>query len=122
MKQYPHIGSVVTYARADEKGEVHVGQGMVMAIFVGQPDRKLMVQVKEAGAAYNVDLAMIDHTPEELETYRAAVAEVQKLTDEGNAKVREIVAEFNAKVEEVYIRVLGEPVNVELPVKAGDEF
>ena len=112
MKNYPTIGQLVTYARADEKGEVHTGSGKVQAIFVGMPDRRLMVQVKEGDAAWNVDFAMIDHTPEELESYRAAVSQVQAITEEGNEKVRAIVAEYNAKVQDVYTETLGALIEV----------
>lgn len=113
MKSYPIINESVSFARADETGETHTGTGKVQAIFVGMPDRRLMVQVKEeTGAAWNVDLAMINPSEEELETYRSAVKEVQAITEEGNGKVKALVEEYNEKVQAVYVRVLGELVEV----------
>jgi len=113
MPIYPMLNEAVTYARADEKGEVHTGSGKVQAIFIGNPDKKLLVQVKDGDSAWNVDLAMVNYTPEKLEEYRAAVSEVQALTDEGNEIVRKTIDEFNAKVAAVYVRVLGETFDAE---------
>ena len=113
LENYPKLGEAVTFARATEKGEVFTGSGTVQAIFIGNPDRRAMVQVKEGGNAWNVDAAMINYTPEKLEEYRAAVAEVQSLTDEGNGKVREIIEDYNQRVAAVYVRVLGELIDSE---------
>jgi len=111
MKMYPALNESVSYARADEKGVTHTGTGKVQAIFIGSPDRRLMVQVKdETEAAWNVDLAMINPTEEELAAYRDAVKEVQAITEEGNGKVKAIVDEYNDKVQGIYVSVLGNAV------------
>ena len=113
MKTYPKINQLVSFVRADEKAEIHTGTGKVQAIFAHAPDRRLMVQVKtDDGSAYNIDLEMINASDDEVAAYTAAVAEVQSLTDEGNARVKDIVAEYNGRVQAVYTRVLGEPLDV----------
>lgn len=119
-KEYPKIGQSVAYARADEKGQVHQGKGKVSAIFVGV-DKRLMVQVRDGENAWNVDLAMIDPSPDQVDRYSAAIVEVQRLTDEGNAKVKATVDAFNADVEAVYKSVLGDFVDMDAPETVTDE-
>ena len=120
-KTYPELGSVVSYARADEAGAIHTGSGKVQAIFV-HADRRAMVQVRDGDSAWNIDLAMINATPEKVAEYSAAIVEIKDLENRGNALVRDTVASFNDKVDAVYQRVLGDFIEMELPkvVKAED--
>lgn len=114
-QNYPELGSTVHYARADQAGAVHQGAGKVQAIFV-HADRRPMVQVRDGDTAWNIDLAMINPTPEKVAEYSSAIMEIKELEDRGNGLVKETIASFNAKVDEVYVRVLGDFIDMEPPV------
>lgn len=120
---YPPIGTFVKYIRADAEGKIHQGEGQVRAIFLN-PDRRQMVQVADGSNVWNVDLAVLNPTPETVKAYEELIVEVRVLTDEGNELVKKTVEEYNAKVEAAYLRVLGSPVdlgNVTLPVQPDEQ-
>lgn len=75
-----------------------------------------MVQVRDGDTAWNIDLAMINPTPEKVAEYSSAIMEIKALEDRGNGLVKETIASFNAKVDEVYVRVLGDFIDMEPPV------
>lgn len=75
-----------------------------------------MVQVRDGDTAWNIDLAMINPTPEKVAEYSSAIMEIKELEDRGNGLVKETIASFNAKVDEVYVRVLGDFIDMEPPV------
>lgn len=113
-REYPEIGSHVSYVRADQDGQIYDGEGKVMAIFIG-PDKRLMVQVRDLSNAWNVDLAAINPDADFRARYADAIFEVQRLTKEGNELVKKTVDEFNAKVEDAYRPVLGDFLEIEFP-------
>ncbi len=110
----PALGSVVSYARADQNGAIHQGQGVVLALFLN-PDKRPMVQVRDGQNAWNCDLVTINATPEQVEAYGLAIGQVQALTVEGNDLVKATVSDYNARVQEIYDNALGKPLEIPEP-------
>lgn len=110
IEKYPEIGSNVSYLRADDKGNIHKGTGIIRAIFLS-PDKRLQAQVRDGDAAWNVDFFCINPDDHVHAAYAKMIADVQELTDEGNKLVRETVSSYNDKVKQVYDAVIGEPVD-----------
>lgn len=111
MKTYPVIGQKHTYLRADQDGTIHEGRGTVVSIFLS-PECRTMVQVHDGANVFNVDLGVLDYTPDERAAYSAMIADVQRLSAEGNAKARAIVDEYNGKVAALYSSFFGEPTDM----------
>lgn len=110
-KTYWQIGSIVDYARPDQKGDIHTGKGTLVAYFLNEG--RLMAQVKDGETAWNCEYPMINASPEKVAEYDAAIKRVQAITLEGNEKVKDVVSVFNAEVDSVYEAVLGEKVQLE---------
>jgi mevalonate kinase len=109
--EYPEIGKSVKYLRADDKGNIFRGFGIVRAIFL-DPNDRVQVQVRDGDNAWNIDFFCINPTDETLQEYQEMIADVQRLTDEGNALVKEIVEKYNDLVKQAYDVIIGEPVEV----------
>ena len=94
--QYPILGSTVTYIRVDGSTTIH-GNGMVKAITLS-PDNRVVVLVD----GHNVDLSTINATPETVQAYATLIAEVDRVSKEGNAKIKELVEQYNGMVAALY--------------------
>jgi len=112
-KLYAQIGSIVTYIRSNEKGEVNTGTGSVQAIFL-DPRNRLMARVKDGEKDYNVDYSTLGYSEDTLREYKECLSQVMKITKEGNDLVQKTVASYNAKVEAAYAKFLGNPVVCEV--------
>ena len=113
-KNYPEIGKGAKYIRADEDGNIAKGFGIVQAIFL-DPNKRLMVQIKDGENAWNVDFYGINYTDEVAQGYADLIERVQKITEEGNNLVKETVERYNDAVAEAYTTVLGAPIKAEVP-------
>jgi len=100
-----NLGDKVSFIRADEKGNIIEGCGVVVARYMR--DGRELVQVKGVESSHNVFLACVNPSDEFKAAFTAGMIQVQQLTDEGNAKVRELVADYNERVEVVYDGLLG---------------
>lgn len=110
--KYPRLGEKVTYLKADEKGEVTNGEGIVQAVFL-DPNRRVMVQVKDGEHAFNVDIFGINWTQATFNAYVDIIKNVVTVTEEGNELVKKTVSEYNEKVEALYNDAFGKPVEIE---------
>lgn len=88
------------------------GEGVVTALFLN-PDKRLMVQVKDGEKLVNVEAAMINASEETQNDYRAMVEAVDALSKEGNEALRKVADSYNAQVQEAFNSVLGVPVVIE---------
>lgn len=110
--EYPMLGTKVKYLRADEKGKIFDGEGNVCAIYL-DPNKRVMVQVKDGDNAYNVDFFGLNPTADTRKAYEKVIKEVTKITESGNKLVEKTVSEHNDKVSDAYTATLGAPVTME---------
>lgn len=94
--QYPLLGSTVSYIRVDGTNTIP-GTGVVKAISLS-PDGRVVVLVD----SYNVDLATINATPDVAQAYATLIAEVDRVSKEGNDKIKAVASEYNAIVERLF--------------------
>ena len=94
--QYPVLGSTVSYTRVDGSSTVS-GSGVVKAISLS-PDDRVMVLVD----GHNVDIATINASPETVQAYATLISEVDRVSQEGNAKIKELVEQYNGMVAALY--------------------
>jgi len=95
------LGQTVKCLVSGADGTVTGKEGQLMSVYLG-PDGRKMAQVKCEDGAFNVDLMTVNATLAQEESYRAAMADVQAVSKEGNEKIRAIVEEYNAKVDDIY--------------------
>ena len=113
---YPEIGQEARYMRATPEGEIFEGVGIVKAIFL-DPRNRLMVGVVDVEDAktWNVDFVGINYPDDMKERYSAAIAEVTRVSTEGNQLVQETVSNYNDAVEVIYSEILGAPIEFNEP-------
>ena len=111
-----NIGDTVNYMRATAEGEIFEGVGIVKAIHL-DPRSRLMVSVMDTtdGKVWNVDAIGIDYDDDLRGKYEHVIAEVARITIEGNELVQKTVSSYNEQVEALYSSVLGEPVHIDAP-------
>lgn len=114
---YPQIGEVVSYARADKELKVHRGRGEVRAIFVNE-DKRVYVQIADGANVWNTSITMLNPSEEQVAKFAEVTAQVNAMTVAGNKQIEEYVKEQNEAIELVKSTVLGEPVNVGSAVAA----
>lgn len=113
---YPVIGTEVNYMRATPEGEIFEGVGIVKAIHL-DPRNRLMVNVMDCddGKAWNIDFVGVNYGDDMLDKYKHVIAEVSRITKEGNELVQKTVKSYNDDVEKLYSDVLGDPIHFETP-------
>ena len=110
--EYPRLGSKIEYIRPTVEGEIISGVGMVKTIYLSD-DKRPMVQVKDGENAWNIDLFCINPTDEETEQYGAMIAEVRRVSEEGNKKISILAAEYGEMVSNRYVDLFGEAIDLE---------
>lgn len=107
------IGKMCKYIRATPEGEVIFGAGMIKSIFIDARNR-LMVGVIDGTNFKNwsVDAVTIDCDYKVAKKYRDAIAEVVRVTAEGNKRVQETVENYNNLVEQLYNESIGAPLDI----------
>lgn len=98
------LHDTVTAHRIDQDGVLHEVSGKVVSLFVG-PTGRDMAQVKSGDSVHNVEMFAIGLDESGVEAYKAAEAEVEALSAEGNKKIQELASDYNARVDAVYSKM-----------------
>lgn len=118
---YPEIGQSVTFLKENiNERAVEEGSGVILSICL-DANKRLMAHVlvdnteKPDGNSekINVDVQLLNPTPEKKQAFQSAVEDVKSIVDEGNGKIQELVEEYNRRTQERYDEVLGRAVKIE---------
>lgn len=112
------IGDTVSYVRhmvVDDEGNTDVveGEGQLHGVFINEAGRLMARIHKSKEDIFNVNWACVNPSAERVSAFKALVARIEQIKDDGNAQLKSITEEANKKIEETETTLLGRVFTVD---------